>query len=187
MSGEVAGVSERTEGYRSLPGMQSGSPAGSIAAKSDAACYAGCPAVGASKAASAAGIPTLGPKDTRLNQQPRRLVWTCVAGFLASWFIKFVRFFLPTPDRLFVIYARCTHLGCTPDWKPAEDKFNCPCHGSGCDNEGINFEGPAPGPMDRARLAMAPGGQIVMDMARLHSWPKGQGDRFNDPGGYLSA
>src|SRR5580704_14796318 len=21
-----------------------------------------------------------------------------------------------TPDRLFVIYARCTHLGCTPDW-----------------------------------------------------------------------
>ena len=23
-----------------------------------------------------------------------------------------------TPDRVFVIYARCTHLGCTPDWKP---------------------------------------------------------------------
>jgi cytochrome b6-f complex iron-sulfur subunit len=23
------------------------------------------------------------------------------------------------PDRIFVIYARCTHLGCTPDWKPA--------------------------------------------------------------------
>ena len=28
-----------------------------------------------------------------------------------------------TPDRLFVIYARCTHLGCTPDWKPSENKF----------------------------------------------------------------
>jgi cytochrome b6-f complex iron-sulfur subunit len=49
-----------------------------------------------------------------------------------------------TPDRLFVIYARCTHLGCTPDWKPAENKFKCPCHGSGYDSEGINFEGPAP-------------------------------------------
>ena len=24
-----------------------------------------------------------------------------------------------TPDRIFVIYARCTHLGCTPDWKPS--------------------------------------------------------------------
>ena len=22
-------------------------------------------------------------------------------------------------ERLFVIYARCTHLGCTPDWKPS--------------------------------------------------------------------
>ena len=55
-----------------------------------------------------------------------------------------------TPDRLFVIYARCTHLGCTPDWKPSENKFKCPCHGSGYDSEGINFEGPAPRPMDRA-------------------------------------
>lgn len=34
-------------------------------------------------------------------------------------------------DRLFVIYARCTHLGCTPHWKPSENKFKCPCHGSG--------------------------------------------------------
>ena len=42
-----------------------------------------------------------------------------------------------TPDRLFVIYARCTHLGCTPDWKPSENKFKCPCHGSGYDSEGI--------------------------------------------------
>ena len=55
-----------------------------------------------------------------------------------------------TPDRIFVIYARCTHLGCTPDWKPSENKFKCPCHGSGYDSEGINFEGPAPRPMDRA-------------------------------------
>ena len=46
-----------------------------------------------------------------------------------------------TPDRLFVIYARCTHLGCTPDWKPSENKFKCPCHGSGYDSEGINFRG----------------------------------------------
>jgi cytochrome b6-f complex iron-sulfur subunit len=42
------------------------------------------------------------------------------------------------PDRLFVIYARCTHLGCTPEWKPAENKFKCPCHGSGYDSEGVN-------------------------------------------------
>jgi cytochrome b6-f complex iron-sulfur subunit len=61
-------------------------------------------------------------------------------------------------DRLFVIYVRCTHLGCTPDWKPSENKFKCPCHGSGYDIEGINFEGPAPRPMDRAPRRTGCGG-----------------------------
>jgi cytochrome b6-f complex iron-sulfur subunit len=90
-----------------------------------------------------------------------------------------------TPDRLFVIYARCTHLGCTPDWKPSENKFKCPCHGSGYDSEGINFEGPAPRPMDRAHVELAPDGQIIVDVSRLYQWPKGQPSHFNDPGAYL--
>ncbi|HZQ94566.1 MAG TPA: Rieske 2Fe-2S domain-containing protein [Candidatus Sulfotelmatobacter sp.] len=91
-----------------------------------------------------------------------------------------------TPDRLFVIYARCTHLGCTPDWKPSENKFKCPCHGSGYDSEGINFEGPAPRPMDRARVELAPDGQILVDTSKLYSWPKGQPSHFNDPGAFLT-
>src|SRR6266436_1075932 len=90
-----------------------------------------------------------------------------------------------TPDRIFVIYARCTHLGCTPDLKPAENKFKCPCHGSGYDSEGVNFEGPAPRPMDRAHVEIAPDGQILVDVSRLYQWPKGQPSRFNDPGAYL--
>jgi cytochrome b6-f complex iron-sulfur subunit len=88
-----------------------------------------------------------------------------------------------TPDRIFVIYARCTHLGCTPDWKPAENKFKCPCHGSGYDSEGINFEGPAPRPMDRARVQVAPDGQILVDVAKLYQWPKGQPTQFNEGDG----
>jgi len=91
-----------------------------------------------------------------------------------------------TPDRLFVIYARCTHLGCTPDWKPSENKFKCPCHGSGYDSEGINFEGPAPRPMDRAHIELAPDGQILVNTAKLYSWPKGQPTHFNDPGAFLT-
>jgi cytochrome b6-f complex iron-sulfur subunit len=91
-----------------------------------------------------------------------------------------------TPDRLFVIYARCTHLGCTPDWKPAENKFKCPCHGSGYDSEGVNFEGPAPRPMDRAHIEVAPDGQILVNVAKLYQWPKGQPTQFNDPGAFLS-
>ena len=90
-----------------------------------------------------------------------------------------------TPDRVFVIYARCTHLGCTPDWKSSENKFKCPCHGSGYDSEGVNFEGPAPRPMDRAHVELAPDGQIVVDTSRLYQWPKGQPSHFSDPGSFL--
>jgi cytochrome b6-f complex iron-sulfur subunit len=107
-------------------------------------------------------------------------------GIDEKWLQKYRIWVDRTPDRLFVIYARCTHLGCTPDWKPAENKFKCPCHGSGYDSEGINFEGPAPRPMDRARVEVAPDGQIVVNVGRLYSWPKGQRDQFNDPGAYLS-
>jgi cytochrome b6-f complex iron-sulfur subunit len=108
-------------------------------------------------------------------------------GIDEKWLQRYRIWVDRTPDRLFVIYARCTHLGCTPDWKPAENKFKCPCHGSGYDSEGINFEGPAPRPMDRAHLAMAPDGQIVVDVGRLYAWPKGQRSQFSDPGSYLTA
>ncbi len=91
------------------------------------------------------------------------------------------------PDRLFVIYARCTHLGCTPEWKSAENKFKCPCHGSGYDSEGINFEGPAPRPMDRAFISLDPTGKIIVDSSRLFIDDARAGvNHFNDPGAFLS-
>lgn len=108
-------------------------------------------------------------------------------GVDTKWQQKYRIWVDRTPDRLFVIYARCTHLGCTPDWKPSENKFKCPCHGSGYDSEGINFEGPAPRPMDRAHVDVAPDGQIVVDVSRLYQWPKGQPSHFNDPGSFLNA
>ena len=90
-----------------------------------------------------------------------------------------------TSDRLFVIYARCTHLGCTPDWKASENKFKCPCHGSGYDSEGIAFEGPAPRPMDRAHVELDAEGQIVVDIGRLYDWQKGATNEFEEPGAYI--
>ena len=90
-----------------------------------------------------------------------------------------------TSDRLFVINAVCTHLGCTPDWKASENKFKCPCHGSGYDSEGINFEGPAPRPMDRAHIELDAEGQIVVNKGRLYDWPKGGENKFEEPGAYL--
>jgi len=91
------------------------------------------------------------------------------------------------PDRLFVIFARCTHLGCTPEWKPAENKFKCPCHGSGYDSEGVNFEGPAPRPMDRSFVQLDPTGKITVDTSRLFvDDPRAGVNHFNDPGAFLN-
>jgi cytochrome b6-f complex iron-sulfur subunit len=64
-------------------------------------------------------------------------------------------------------------------------RLKCPCHGSGYDPEGINFEGPAPRPMDRAHVELATDGQILVDMAKPYSWPKGERSQFSDPGAIL--
>ncbi len=72
------------------------------------------------------------------------------------------------PTKLYVIIAICTHLGCTPDWKASENKFKCPCHGSGYYITGENFEGPAPRPMEHAKVARDPlDGQIVVDKSTV--------------------
>ena len=174
----------------------------------------------AKPAAPAAVVETT--SDPPVNKMRRRIVWATVAGALTTFFLMFVRFFLPrsilepsstfrigspndyalgvdtkwqqqyriwvtrTSDRLFVIYARCTHLGCTPDWKASENKFKCPCHGSGYDSEGINFEGPAPRPMDRAKVSLDAEGQIVVDVGTLYEWPKGEKSEFDDPSAFIS-
>ena len=101
-------------------------------------------------------------------------------GVDTKWQQQYRIWVTKTSDRLFVIYARCTHLGCTPDWKASENKFKCPCHGSGYDSEGINFEGPAPRPMDRAHVELDPEGQIVVNIGRLYDWPKGGTNRFEE-------
>lgn len=106
-------------------------------------------------------------------------------GVDTKWQQQYRIWVTKTSDRIFVIYARCTHLGCTPDWKASENKFKCPCHGSGYDSEGINFEGPAPRPMDRAHVELDAEGQIKVDIARLYDWPKGEASDFDQPGAYI--
>jgi cytochrome b6-f complex iron-sulfur subunit len=66
-------------------------------------------------------------------------------------------------EGIYAIFAKCTHLGCTPRWLATEDKFKCPCHGSGFYKDGLNFEGPAPRPLDRFEISLAEDGQLVVD------------------------
>ena len=68
----------------------------------------------------------------------------------------------------------CTHLGCIPNWLPAELKFKCPCHGSGYYMSGVNFEGPAPRPLERYKITINPQGKIIVDKTKIFRYEKGQ-------------
>lgn len=39
--------------------------------------------------------------------------------------------------------GRCTHLGCALEWEAHEENWECPCHGSRFDADGILLDGPA--------------------------------------------
>ncbi len=82
----------------------------------------------------------------------------------------------------YALFSTCTHLGCTPNWLAAEDKFKCPCHGSGFRSTGVNFEGPAPRPLERARIVLAEDGQILVDKSRKFQSELGQ---WTDPDSFL--
>jgi cytochrome b6-f complex iron-sulfur subunit len=41
------------------------------------------------------------------------------------------------------LYMICVHLGCLYQWKPTNDRFECPCHGSKYLASGHRVEGPA--------------------------------------------
>lgn len=76
-----------------------------------------------------------------------------------------------------IIYAlstTCTHLGCTPNWLEREEKFKCPCHGSGFKITGVNFEGPAPRPLERWGISIGEDGQIVVDKSKKFQKELGQ-------------
>ncbi len=84
-----------------------------------------------------------------------------------------------------IVYALstvCTHLGCTPNWLEADIKFKCPCHGSGFYPTGINFEGPAPRPLERHKIFIGDDGEIVVDKTKKYQQEKGEWD---NPDSYI--
>jgi len=76
----------------------------------------------------------------------------------------------------------CTHLGCIPTWLPNETIFKCPCHGSGYYMNGVNFEGPAPRPLERFHVSLNAEGKIVVDKTKIYRQEKGQ---WTKPGAYI--
>src|SRR5207244_5985357 len=83
---------------------------------------------------------------------------------------------------IYALLALCTHLGCMPNWLETEQKFKCPCHGSGYYKTGVNFEGPTPRPLERYAISLADDGQILVDKSRKFQEEKGE---WNNPAAFL--
>ncbi len=85
-------------------------------------------------------------------------------------------------QQIVALKSVCTHLGCTPNWLEAEQKFKCPCHGSGFYKDGINFEGPAPRPLERYAISIGSDGSIEVDKSRTFQEEMGA---WSDPSSYI--
>jgi len=85
-------------------------------------------------------------------------------------------------QQIVALKSVCTHLGCTPNWLEAEQKFKCPCHGSGFYKDGINFEGPAPRPLERYAIGIGSDGSIEVDKSRTFQEEMGA---WKDPASYI--
>src|SRR5262245_16125539 len=78
--------------------------------------------------------------------------------------------------KIYALSTTCTHLGCTPNWLESAQKFKCPCHGSGFYITGVNFEGPAPRPLERWAIGLGDDGQLVVDKSKKFQKELGQWD-----------
>src|SRR6266550_1563240 len=135
---------------------------------------------GAFSAASAAALAATGRFmfPNVLNEPPQQfkagLPTEYGMGVDERWKEKFGIWIVKVADEdvephgagFYAIITVCTHLGCTQNYLSAENKFKCPCHGSGYRLTGVNFEGPTPRPLERAQVVLADDGQILVDKSR---------------------
>ena len=152
---------------------------------------------GAFSAASAAALAATGRFmfPNVLNEPPAQfkagLPSEYGLGVDERWKDKFGIWIVRTSDDdivhaggFYALFTVCTHLGCTPNYLAAENKFKCPCHGSGYRLSGVNFEGPTPRPLERARIVLADDGNILIDKSRHYQEELGQ---WMDPESFLKA
>lgn len=57
--------------------------------------------------------------------------------------LKTVAVYRDTEGELHRYSAICPHLGCAVKWNPKDATFDCPCHGSQFDTNGVVIQGPA--------------------------------------------
>ncbi len=103
----------------------------------------------------------------KISDYPEPGVYEQFKGSQQVWIIR-------EPDgKIVALSTICTHLGCIPNWLSADGKFKCPCHGSGFYMTGVNFEGPAPRPLERFKISLD-GEFLVVDKSKKFRQELGQ-------------
>ena len=87
----------------------------------------------------------------------RRDAWTEVKGVeLAAVWIQKKR-----DGSISAVSSICPHLGCSVDYLPESDCFNCPCHGSVFTRDGRVSSGPSPRGLDPLETRVENGKVLV--------------------------
>jgi Rieske Fe-S protein len=60
----------------------------------------------------------------------------------------------------------CTHLGCPVAWSAADNRFECPCHGSQFNRNLSVYHGPAEDPLWHHDFTLAPDGSSIVIKGR---------------------
>lgn len=79
---------------------------------------------------------------------PRRLhIYAGFRNFVEDIIVSvhglYMGWFHPETEQPKPAFARCTHMGCKLHWNPDEKSWDCPCHGSRYDADGVRLDEPA--------------------------------------------
>lgn len=85
------------------------------------------------------------PAEVLKSLQPDVPVHVPEAG---AWLVK-----TGGTDAIVALDDRCTHLGCRQKWNPEKLTFECPCHGSEFDLQGLVKRGPASRPLPKLTVS----------------------------------
>lgn len=94
------------------------------------------------------GIDDVPPPDSAPKAYDAGRFWLVHVGEAAAADSRHPSGFATRPG-VIALYKICVHLGCLYQWKPTNDRFECPCHGSKYLKDGTRVYKPANRDLDR--------------------------------------
>ena len=71
-----------------------------------------------------------------------------------------------------VVSAVCTHIGCAVRWIEERGRWECPCHGTFFNAQGIVIAGPAPRPLPWYDVTIAADGRLYVNESQIVPFEK---------------